>query len=258
MLALAVAASLDVTAIHVDHRIRPESGTEAAGVESAARALGARFRAVTVEVNPGPNLEARARTARYGVLPPDVMTGHTADDVAETVVLNLLRGAGLDGLAGIRSVGGPSGRVLHPLLAIRRAETEALCTFLHWDPLRDPSNEDLSLLRNRVRAEILPHMNTAAGRDLVPVLCRQAALLADEADTLDALSTAIDPTDARQLAAAPVALARRAVRRWLGGDHPPDAASVERVLAVARGEAVACELAGGRRVTRSQQRLSLH
>lgn len=257
-MALAVAASLEVTAVHVDHRLRPDSGSESARVDKAARTLGASFRAVTVEVGPGPNLEARARSARYGVLPPDVLTGHTADDVAETVILNLLRGAGLDGLAGMRAIGGPSGQVRHPLLGLRRSETESLCALLGWEPLQDPSNLDPSMLRNRVRHEILPRMCDAAGRDLVPILCRQAALLADEADTLDTLSQAIDPTDARRLAAAPVALARRAIRRWLGGEHPPDAATVERVLAVARGESVACEIPGGRRVTRSHQRLTLH
>ncbi|MFM8381967.1 MAG: TilS substrate-binding domain-containing protein, partial [Actinomycetota bacterium] len=100
-------------------------------------------------------------------------------------------------------------------------------------------------------------MNLAAGRDLVPILCRQAALLAEESDALDLLAASIDPTDARQVAAAPAALARRAVRRWLTDTHPPDLATVERVLAVARGDSVACEIPGGRRVTRSHQRLSL-
>ena len=71
------------------------------------------------------------------------------------------------------------------------------------------------------------------------------------------LAAAIDPTDARALAAAPPALARRAVRRWLTLDHPPDAASVERVLAVARGEGRATEVVGGRRVVRRARRLCL-
>jgi hypothetical protein len=52
-------------------------------------------------------------------------------------------------------------------------------------------------------------------------------------------------------------LARRAIRRWLSGSHPPDAASVERVLAVARGEVIACELAGGFRISRTNQRISI-
>ncbi len=256
-MALAVAASLEVTAIHVDHGLRPNSAHESVLVEQCARAVGARFRSLSVTVAPGPNLEARARQARYEALPEAVFTGHTSDDQAETVILNLLRGAGLDGLAGLRLVGGPSGQVHHPLLGLRRAETEGLCSLLGWTPFFDPSNDNLDILRNRVRRELLPQLNQAAGRDLVPILSRQAGLLADEADALDELSSTIDPTDARQLASAPVALARRAVRRWLSATHPPDAATVERVLAVARGEAVACEIPGGARVSRSHQQMSI-
>ena len=74
---------------------------------------------------------------------------------------------------------------------------------------------------------------------------------------IDTLAAQLDPTDARALAAAPVALARRAVRRWVTGSHPPDAATVERVLAVARGEALAAEVGAGRRVERHRQRLTL-
>jgi hypothetical protein len=82
-------------------------------------------------------------------------------------------------------------------------------------------------------------------------------VLRDEADLLDSLAADLDPTDARALTAAPVALARRAVRRWLGGEHPPDGAAVERVLAVARGERRACEVSPDVRVERHQQRLRL-
>jgi tRNA(Ile)-lysidine synthase len=249
LLVLAVAAGCDVTAHHVDHGLRPESGAEAAVVEAAASCLGARFVAHRVAVDPGPNLEERARDARRAVLPPGVATGHTADDQAETVVLNLLRGAGLDGLAGMRP------GTEKPLLALRRSETEAVCVGAGLVPVRDPSNADPAFRRNRVRHEVLPLLGDVAGRDVVPVLARQAALLRAEADLLDGLAAGVDPCDARALAALPPAVARRAVRRLLGGDHPPGSASVERVLAVARGEAVACEVEGGRRVRRSVGRL---
>jgi tRNA(Ile)-lysidine synthase len=252
LLVLAVEAGCRVTAVHVDHGLRPGSAGEAAVVAAAAARVGAAFRAERVLVAPGPNLEARARAARYAVLPGGVLTGHTADDQAETVLLNLLRGAGLDGLAGM----GPEG---HPLLALRRTETRALVAACGLTPVEDPSNADPAFRRNRVRAELLPLLDAIAGRDVAAVLARQAGLLRDEAALLDALAAAVDPTDARALAAAPAPLARRAVRRWLaaGREHPPPAAAVERVLAVARGEIRATEVDDGRRVSRHQGRLTL-
>jgi tRNA(Ile)-lysidine synthase len=252
LLVLACAAGLEVTAVHVDHGLRPGSGSEAAVVEAAARRFGAAFRSERVAVGDGPNLEARARAARYSVRPADVLTGHTADDQAETVLVNLLRGAGVDGLAGMR----PSSR--RPLLGLRRAETSALCHQLGLEPVLDPSNHDPRFVRNRVRHELLPLLESIAGRDLVPVLVRQAGLLRDESDLLDALAAEVDPTDARQLRAASPPVARRAVRRWLRDEHPPTAAEVERVLDVAHLAVVACELSGGRRVSRHRGRLVLH
>jgi tRNA(Ile)-lysidine synthase len=236
--------------VHVDHALRPEAPAEADVVCAIAARLGAGFRAERAPVEPGPNLEARARQARFAVLPADVLTGHTADDQAETVLLNLLRGAGLDGLAGM----GP-GR--HPIIGLRRSETRKLCDEMGLTPVRDPSNDDLLFRRNRVRHELLPLLDDMAQRDVAALLARQADLLREDAVLLDALAEAIDPTDARALAAAPVPLARRAVRAWLRDEHPPSAAAVERVLAVARGEATSTEVGGGRRVVRTAQRLRL-
>lgn len=251
LLVLAVTAGCRAEAVHVDHGLRPGSAGEADVVADAARRLGARFRAERVELAPGPNLEARARAARRAVLGPGAATGHTMDDQAETVLLNLLRGAGVDGLAGMRR--GPE----HPLLSVRRAETHALCRVLGLRPVADPSNSDPSFLRNRVRAELLPLCSELAGRDLVPVLARQADVLAGDAELLDTLAGGIDVTEAAALAGAPAALARRAARRWLrqGAPYPPDLAAVERVIAVARGEARATDVAPARRVRRSRGRL---
>ena len=251
LMALAIAAGLDVTAVHVDHGLRDGSAAEADVVRANALQLGAAFRSERVDVVDGPNLEARARQARYAVLPTDVLTGHTADDQAETVLVNLLRGASTSGLAAMRS------GHQHPLLSLRRAETVELCTALELQVVHDPSNLDPRHLRNRVRHELLPLMTQLSQRDLAPVLARQAALARDDDDLLNTLAAALDPMDARALATAPVALARRAVRSWLAGAHPPDAATVERVLQVARGHSLATEVGGGRRVERHHQRLSL-
>ncbi len=264
LLVLAIAAGCTVTAIHVDHSLRPESAGEAEVVAEAANLLGAKFVAKTVAVGAGPNLEARARVARFGVLPEGVATGHTMDDQAETILLNLLRGSGADGLAGME----PGFR--HPLLGLRRRQTHEVCAAMGLMPVHDASNEDRLFLRNRVRHELLPLCADVAGRDPVPLLARQAGVLRDEVALLNALAreAAPDPQDAKALAALPVPLARRTVREWLqsasgtehslgGRAYPPSLAEVERVLAVADGSAVATEISGGRRVRRRAGRLSV-
>ncbi len=250
LVVLAAAAGCRVTAVHVDHGLRPGSGHEADLVAAVAARLGAAFRAERAAVEPGPNLEARARAARYSVLPPGVLTGHTADDQAETVLLNLLRGAGLDGLAGMAWEH-------RPLLGLRRAETRGVCCDLGLEWIEDPTNASPVHRRNRVRHELVPLLDDIAARDITVVLSRQAPLLREEAELLDQLAAGIDPTDARALTGAPAPLARRAVRRWLSEEHPPDSATVERVLAVARGEARGCELGRGRRVERHAMRLTI-
>ncbi len=203
-----------------------------------------------VTVEPGPNLEARAREARRRALPTAAATGHTADDQAETVLLRLLRGSGSAGLGAMRP--GPS----HPILGLRRADTVEVCRSLGITTIHDASNDRGDVWRNRIRAEALPLLTEIAGRDLVPILGRTAGLLREESAFLDRLAADIDPTDAVALTGAPPVLARRAIRGWLiDGGYPPDVAAIERVLEVARGDRIACELAGGRRVERSSQRL---
>lgn len=248
---LACAANLSVTAWHVDHGLRENSHSEAEFIAQLATQLGAHFESRTVTVEYGANTEARARQARYGVLPVDVMTGHTADDQAETILINLLRGSGTRGLAGMQ----PTSQ--RPLLQIRRSETQALCSALGIAVFNDPSNNDERFQRNRIRHEVLPLLESLSKRDLVPVLMRQADLLRDDDDLLNELADALDPTDALALASAPLALARRAIRAWLTNPLVPDSATVERVLEVARGNTLACDIGLGRQVRRSHQQLRI-
>jgi tRNA(Ile)-lysidine synthase len=252
LVALARHASLSVTAVHVHHGLRASADDDAATARRVATQLGVEFRCEYVDVGDGPNLEDRARRARQAVVGRDALTGHTADDQAETLLLALLRGSGARGLAAMRS--GPQ----HPLLALRRSDTLAVCAAVGIVAAADPTNDDPRFLRNRVRHEVLPLLGDITDRDLAPILARTARLLRDDDDLLDELAAALDPTDARALAGAPPALARRALRTWLTTDgHPPSSAEVERVLRVARSDAEACEISAGRRISRSAQRLSL-
>jgi len=265
LVGLAVEAGLDPVAVHVDHGLRPGSADEAAVVAARVAVLGSRFDAVAVDVAPGPNLEARAREARYGALEAArrrhdataVLVAHTADDQAETVLLNVLRGAAASGLGGMRT---RQGHVVRPLLGVRRAELARYCAARGIEPLVDPSNADRAFRRAAVRHDVMPLLERVAARDLVPVLARQADVLAEESDYLDTLAAAAwpdaDPPHAAALLALPSALARRAVRCWLGAP-PPSQAEVARVLAVAAGDCRAAQLAGGRTVRRSRGRLTV-
>ena len=252
MLLLAVLNGCEVTAFHVDHSLRHGSDQEAKIVAELAEQIGASFVSKTVKVELGANLEARARNARFEVLPQEIATGHTADDQAETLLINLLRGAGLQGLAGMRQSNS------HPILNLRRSETEMLCRELEIECVVDPTNADMKFLRNQVRQQLLPLMNQVSQRDVAQVLARQADLFRDDNDFLDDLAKQIDPTDAKALLVAPITLARRAIRIWLTNIYPPDAATVERVLDVARGKTTACEIGLNREVRRSSQRLQIN
>lgn len=244
------AAPLDVgvVAVHVDHGIRPGSHVEADRVRELCGLLGAGFKTATVVVPEGSNLEARARDARHAVLGPNTFLGHTADDQAETVMLHLMRGGALDALAAMRSD-------RRPLLGLRRSDTEAVCEAIGYEPFMDPSNNDPRFLRNRVRHELLPLMDDISSRDVTPLLARASSLAAEDSDVLTELAAAIDPTDAKALRDAPVALARRAIREWLRDGVPPDAAAVDRVLGVALGEMSSTQVMGSRTVRRTRGRL---
>ena len=252
LLVLAVEAGLMVTAWHVDHGLRPGSDAEGERVAVVADSLGAAAVSVTAMVGDGPNLEARAREARLDALPDGVLTGHTADDQAETVLLNLLRGSGIHGSAGI----GDPGR--RPLLGLRRSETRAFCVACGLEPLDDPMNDDPRFVRNRIRNEVLPLLAEVSDRDPVPLLARHAGLAGEAVVLLDALIADIDPTDARTLAVLSPELARLALRGWLTGllgGRPPDAAAIDRVFDVAVGLVRATEVTGGLRIERSRGRL---
>lgn len=267
LLALAAEAGLRPVAVHVDHGARPGSAAEADVVRGFAEKLGTGFAAEAVVVPPGPNFEARARDARYEALErarqrvgaTAVLVGHSRDDQAETVLLNVLRGAGITGLAGMPP---RRGTVVRPLLDVPRAELAAVCAGLGLSPLQDPMNADPAHRRVWLRREVIPALESGAARDLRAVLARQAALARADSDLLDELAADLlaraGGPDRRPdrglavavLAGAPEALLRRAVRVWLGAP-PPSAGSVADVVAVILGERRSAQLSGGVEVVRS-------
>ena len=254
LMLLAVASGREVTAFHVDHGLRPDSHAEADVVAEVATRFGASVERRRVELEDGANLEERARVARHAALPHDVLFGHTADDQAETVVLNLLRGSGPDGLAAIT----PD---RHPILGLRRSDTVGLCAALDVRPVDDPSNASAAFRRNRVRAEVIPLLNEITGTDVVPSLARSAEHQRDAAQLIDDLAAEVDETDARAVAALAPIVAGAVMRRWwraaTGEGHPPDRAAVTRMLDVASGVAVGADIVHGWQIRRTDSRLRL-
>jgi tRNA(Ile)-lysidine synthase len=259
---------------HLNHGLR---GKESDEDEAFCRALAAGL-GVAIEVGRRDvaklakdghvSVEVAARAARYEFFDEAarhlraerIATGHTRDDLAETLLLRLLRGAGTTGLAGIR----PSrGNIVRPLLDIRRHELMA-CLAARNQPFRtDSTNRDLRIPRNWVRLRLLPLLADHLNADIVDVLARSATVLRDEAAFLDGLAQDVAGQlvtespggtirlDAMKFSALPGAIARLVARQSLsrldaghfhGFDH------IEQVLAVAApsGDRAAADLPGVR------------
>ena len=251
---------IEVACFHFDHRLRQTSGRDAAYVRGQAERLRVPFYERRADSRPGrgESVEAWARSVRYAALfeAADelggvIATGHTADDQAETVLLALLRGGGLDALTGMSPVSRP---VVRPLLDTTREETEAFCRALRLRPRRDPMNKDPRFMRPAVRHRLIPQVERALGRGVRSAVVRSAELLQADAELLDALAaeagTEIVSSDdegivlsASRLRNVAPALAGRVIRRaLLDLGEVPEASHVEAVLSLASGR-------GGRRIS---------
>jgi tRNA(Ile)-lysidine synthase len=249
-----------LTVAHLDHGLRADSDRDATFVVDAAAALGLAAEVGRADVaalarSEGRSVEDAGREARYRFLeevaPPGALiaTAHTADDGAETVLLNLLRGSGLTGARGIPA---RRGRVVRPLIGERRAALRAQLDAGGLGYRDDPSNQDPAYLRNRVRGEVIPLLDELRP-GAVERIGRFARLAADDDVLLDAL--AADELARRRGADGviewhdppPVALGRRALRLAIG-DPAPSAERMDALLAAAEGDrgGVMIELGGGR------------
>ena len=171
--------AIEITAAYFDHQLRGSAaaGSERAAVEALARSAGVELVSGSGDVSALAraqrlSLEEAARRARYDFLSQAaskrgcgwVAVGHTADDQAETVLMHLLRGAGLTGLAGMAprsrwpAAGHDDLTLVRPLLRLSRRDTEAYCLAAGVRPVEDVSNRSAAYLRNRVRNEALPYL----------------------------------------------------------------------------------------------------
>jgi tRNA(Ile)-lysidine synthase len=236
---------LDPIVAHLNHRLRGKvSGADARWVKSLGQQLGYEVAIGNVHVKTraaktGDNLEQAARRARYEFLAKQartahsrlVLTAHTIDDQAETILLNLLRGSGATGLGGVEPVrplsAGSETQLVRPLLSwARRRDTENFCRARSVDFLEDEMNMDEKFARVRVRRQLLPLLQTFNPK-VTEGLARTAELLRDDSLALDqgaqrllelSIESGSGPEDKRPslrwdlLSTAPRALRRRALR----------------------------------------------
>jgi len=249
-----------LTVVHLDHGLRPESAEDATFVAVAADALQLPWELRRTDVTAlaraeGRSIEDAGREARYRFLDeaaPEgalIATAHTADDAAETVILNLLRGSGLSGARGIPA---RRGRIVRPLLVERRETLRSLLDAAGIAYRLDPSNDDPAFLRNRVRGELLPLLEELRP-GAVDRIGQFARLAADDDALLDELAAAelarrTSPDGGIDWHDPPgQALARRILRIAVGAP----AASAERIEALLEAAAgdrggLRIELGGGR------------
>jgi tRNA(Ile)-lysidine synthase len=284
--ALARARRWRLTVAHMDHGIRGASSrADAAYVAALARrwripARSARCNVPLRARRRGLSVEAAARDARYDFLArvvretgaDAVVTAHTADDQAETVLMNVCRGSGLTGLGGIPPVGAWGDvRILRPLLGIGHAELVGSLERCGVPWREDETNTDTRFTRNRVRRDVMPMLAGTMNPSVRNALCRLAALCRDDAEVLEAMTEArlgncvLDGGDLSLAAVgrdAP-AMRRRIVRRWLMSRGVPaqaldyeSLARCETLLNSRRGSGVV-PLDGGIGVKRENGRLSV-
>ena len=242
---------------HVDHGLWPGSVAAVSLVRTAAERHGLAFASVRLDLAAGAQLEARARDARYAALQAmgrdlacdGVVTAHNADDQAETLLLRLARGSGLDALAGIRrrrDDGDGLLPVVRPLLGLDRPRLRACADSLGLAWHEDPSNANIAFTRNDIRHNVLPALE-AAVPGAASGLARTAEHLAAHEGVLDAwigralagdlqigpegalLAAAAVPDDPDQIAA----LLRHVCRRL--GAPPPSTRAVAQACAVLSG-----------------------
>lgn len=186
---------------HLDHGLRASSTNEARavallcenwGVDCVVKAMDV----ATVASEEKLSIEEAARLVRYeflGDLARDagcqrIVVGHTADDQAETILMHFVRGAGLDGLRGMGPIsplaGSPELFVVRPLLAVTRADVMEYCKTHELVPMFDPSNDDLTFFRNRLRHELLPLLESY-NPQIRERLLRTAEVVRADVDYLD-------------------------------------------------------------------------
>ena len=282
---------IDITAAHFDHmlRTRREAEDDVRFVTLIAAALGVPLVTGAADVRASArrhhhSLEDTARRLRYAFLGEHALSsgascvsvGHTLDDQAETVLLHLIRGTGLEGLAGMRARApwpfGAGPDLARPLLGQRRRDTERYCRELGIEPRADPTNDLPIGARNRVRGELMPVLRRFNPR-IEGSIARLAAAAASESGYLDELARSYFPEIAsitsnavsisrRHLLATHPAMARRLIRLALeqarGAARDVEAIHVEALLDALQQPPGSYSLPTGLTATANHRSLIIH
>ena len=174
--------------LHVDHGLRPDSHDDARFVEALAARFGLPCRTLRARIRrrPRESLEMAARRTRLAFFArmtrelglDAIATGHHADDVAETFIMRMARGAGPEGLAGLKPVSHVDGiTFIRPLLGLRDSDLRAYLRRRGLTWREDSTNADTSILRNKVRHVILPFLREHLDPHITEHLCKSAAIL---------------------------------------------------------------------------------
>ena len=264
LLHAAVSAGTDapVRAVFAYHGLESSPRLEKAARDLATE-LDVPLTVVDAVVDDGPDLEARARQARYAAIEAILengevaLTGHTEDDQAETVLMRLMRGSGAGGMSGIPAVRGSWRR---PLLAFGRRQLRREAITLGLPFADDPANTDGRFLRSRIRNQLIPELEQSYAPGIVGNLVRAAGLARSDDAVLACMADAVAVTTftghvslpGPAITTAPLAVASRAVRealRLCGDPYPGSMVDIEAVLAVAR-DGSAAVVSGGIHVRR--------
>ena len=252
---------IQVEAAHFNHHLRgDESDRDEAFVRSFCQDYDIQLHVGGEMVVAGKKgLEAAARDARYAFLkslPGKIATAHTADDNAETVLMHLIRGTGLQGLGGIRPV---QGRLIRPMLRITRQEVLAFLEQWNLPHVEDSSNESDAFLRNRIRHHVMPLLYQENPR-LAENLSRMAMGLGEDAAYLASLAEGETLPDVDQLQSLPPSLRSRMLAQFLrrSGVAEPEQTNIDLVQGLLQSKkpsAWAC-LPGGVVIRREYNRLT--
>ncbi len=260
-------SDLPVVALHLDHAWREDSRADAAWVKQWCRDRKLSCR--TRRLRRRPSSEADARTARMDFFRSrteseplaGVWLAQHADDLVETFLLQLMRGAGPEGLASLhpdREIDGL--RLLRPLLSFEKRDLQKLARHWKLEWREDASNQSDHHRRNRVRHRLLPTLKKWMDRDPSPLIQRTATILAAENEFWETFLPATYPekVPVPDLQSQPVAYQRRYLRGWLKSQGV-DNASFEHIESIRKllqgGRPAKANLSGNRYVRRSQSRL---